>query len=116
METKKIKIISKFNCQSYPLDDTAIEVSIDDLKQIGITKCFDIENNCVIDYDNTDDVKREKANERINELKKLLKDSDYRAIKYAEGCYTEEQYQPFKEQRQSWRNEINQLEAELIEK
>lgn len=45
-----IKIISKFNAQSYPLDETAIEISIEDLENIGITKCFDVENNCVINY------------------------------------------------------------------
>lgn len=50
---------------------------------------------------------------RINELKKLLAESDYRAIKYAEGCYTEEEYKPYKEQRQAYRDEINQLEQEL---
>ena len=50
---------------------------------------------------------------RIYELKQLLKDSDYRAIKYAEGLYTEEEYQPYKEQRQAYRDEINALEQEL---
>ena len=54
------------------------------------------------------------ANEkRINELKQLLKETDYRAIKYAEGCYTEEEYKPYKEQRQAYRDEINELEATL---
>lgn len=48
--TTMVKIISKFNAQSYPLDDTAIEITLDDLANIGITKCFDVENNCVIDY------------------------------------------------------------------
>ena len=52
---------------------------------------------------------------RINELKQLLKETDYRAIKYAEGCYTAEEYQPYKELRQSYRDEINQLEQELGE-
>ena len=50
---------------------------------------------------------------RIAELKQLLRESDYRAIKYAEGCYTEEEYKPYKELRQSYRDEINQLEQEL---
>jgi len=50
---------------------------------------------------------------RINELKQLLKDSDFRAIKFAEGLYTEREYKPYKEQRQAWRDEINELEATL---
>jgi hypothetical protein len=50
---------------------------------------------------------------RIAELKQLLRDSDYKAIKYAEGCYTEDEYKETKELRQSYRDEINKLEAEL---
>lgn len=57
-------------------------------------------------------LKRDKQ-KRIAELKDLLAESDYRAIKYAEGEYTESYYQPFKEQRRAWRDEINQLEEEL---
>ena len=56
--------------------------------------------------------KQEKLN-RINELKKLLSSTDYQAIKYAEGLITEEEYLPIKNQRQAWRNEINELEKEL---
>lgn len=108
-----IKILNKFNAQSFPLDHTAIEVDEETLSQIGITKCFDVENNCVIDYDNTEDLRRKQAIERIEELKQLLKETDYRAIKYAEGCYTDVEYQPYKEQRQAYRDEINELEAEL---
>ena len=56
--------------------------------------------------------KQEKLN-RISELKKLLSSTDYQAIKYAEGLITEEEYLPIKNQRQVWRNEINELEAVL---
>ena len=56
----KVQIISKFNAQSYPLNDTAIEISEETLSQIGISKCFDVENNCVIDYDNTEDLEEER--------------------------------------------------------
>ena len=110
---KKVVIINKFNSQLCPLDDKAIEIREKDLKQIGITKCFDVENNCVIDYDNSEDLRKQEIKERIEELKNLLKETDYRAIKYAEGCYTAEEYQPYKELRQSYRDEINQLEDEL---
>lgn len=112
-QTKLVKIIGQFNCQSFPLDETAIKVSLEDLEQIGITKCFDVENNCVIDYDDTRDLRTQEINNRISELKKLLADSDYRAIKYAEGQYTFQEYQPYLLQRKAWRDEINQLEIEL---
>ena len=45
--------------------------------------------------------------------KQLLFDSDYKAIKYAEGYYTEEEYNPIRYERQSYRNRINKLEEEL---
>jgi hypothetical protein len=59
-----VKILNKFNCQSFPIDETAIEVPQEILDQIGITKCFDVENNKVIDYDNSEDL-------RIAKLEKL---------------------------------------------
>ena len=51
---------------------------------------------------------------RISELKNLLIESDYRAIKYFEGYYTKEEYNPYKIERQNYRNEINQLEEEIL--
>lgn len=49
-------------------------------------------------------------NTKIAELKYKLSQTDYQAIKYAEGQITEEEYAPIKAQRQEWRNEINLLE------
>lgn len=49
---------------------------------------------------------------RIAELKQNLADTDYIVIKIAEGVATWEDYPEIKEQRQSWRDEINQLESE----
>lgn len=50
---------------------------------------------------------------RIVELKRKLSETDYQAIKYAEGFITDDDYAPIKAQRQAWRDEINALEAEL---
>ena len=49
----------------------------------------------------------------IQQLKKQLSDTDYKAIKYAEGQLTEEEYSPIRLQRQSYRDRINELEALL---
>lgn len=46
---------------------------------------------------------------RIAELKQLLADTDYKAIKYAEGLISEEEYAEMKAQRQLWREELNTL-------
>lgn len=52
---------------------------------------------------------------RISQLKRFLLDTDYQAIKYAEGLISEQDYLPLKEQRQLWRNEINSLEHTIID-
>ena len=49
----------------------------------------------------------------IQELKTLLTNSDYKAIKYAEGLLSDEEYEPIKLQRQEWRKQINELEKQL---
>jgi len=46
----------------------------------------------------------------IGELKTKLSETDYQAVKYAEGWITEEEYAPIKAQRQAWRDRINELE------
>lgn len=58
---------------------------------------------------------REIAN-RIYELKMKLKKTDYKAIKYAEGELTTEEYASTLEERRAWRVEINELQTELREK
>ena len=48
-------------------------------------------------------------------LKTLLEQTDYKAIKYAEGAYSEEEYAPVKEARAEWRARINEIEQEFVE-
>lgn len=52
------------------------------------------------------------SEQRVVELKDKLRETDYQAIKYAEGWITAEDYEPIKTQRQAWRDEINTLEME----
>ena len=49
--------------------------------------------------------------EQIAELKQNLADTDYKAIKYAEGLLTLDEYENIRERRQAWRDEINRLES-----
>jgi hypothetical protein len=60
--------------------------------------------------DNTIDLSQLKT-EKINSFKQItsgeLSSTDYKAIKYAEGLYTEEEYAPYKVQRQSVRDKYN---------
>jgi len=50
---------------------------------------------------------------QIHQLKKKLADTDYQAIKHSEGLISGEEYETIKNERQSWRDEINKLESLL---
>ena len=46
----QVKILGKFDYQTFPIVEGMIKVEENDLKEIGKTKCFDIENQCIIDW------------------------------------------------------------------
>ena len=50
---------------------------------------------------------------RIKLLKVELYKTDYKAIKFAEGELSAEEYAPTLAERRAWRAEINELQAEL---
>ena len=50
---------------------------------------------------------------QIAELKQNLSNTDYKAIKFAEGELSEQEYASIRTQRREWRAEINRLEAKL---
>lgn len=50
---------------------------------------------------------------QIEYLKQRLSETDYKAIKYAEGVLSETEYAQTKADRQNWRDEINRLESEM---
>lgn len=51
-------------------------------------------------------------NKEIGELKAKLAQTDYQAIKFAEGWITADDYAPTKALRNSWRARINELEVQ----
>lgn len=62
---------------------------------------------------------RDEINEligKISDLKRNLNRTDYQAIKFAEGEMLEVDYAPIKEQRKSWRKQINDYEAAIASK
>lgn len=48
---------------------------------------------------------------RIRILHQKLSETDYLAMKYAEGLMTDKQYQPIRSNRMAWRREIDELKA-----
>ena len=67
----------------------------------GVTRDMTIEEQA--------EMMQQSAQEQIAALKQQLTDTDYKAIKYAEGWITAEDYAATKAQRQVWRDEINAL-------
>ena len=57
--------------------------------------------------------KKEEYNKQITQLKMQLRNTDYQALKFAEGQITAADYEAIKIQRQAWRDEINRLENEI---
>ena len=60
-----------------------------------------------------EDLLKDQYRLEITQLKKQLSDTDYKAIKYAEGQISEEEYASVKAERQGYRDRINELEALL---
>lgn len=56
----KVKILDKFGFQSFPETEDMVEIEDSLLKEIGKTKCFDVENKTVVDYDNSAEVRERK--------------------------------------------------------
>lgn len=52
---------------------------------------------------------------RMREIQYLLTTTDYKAIKYAEGEISEEDYAPTRAQRQAYREEYRRLREEYVE-
>ena len=58
-------------------------------------------------------LKKKHYEEKIREYQRMLAESDFKAIKYMEGWYTDEEYQHIKLTRNSYREEIRRY-TELI--
>lgn len=90
-----------------------VEKVIDVVGQPYIAEHDEVEDILVYKPYSEQEIKTIKNNNRISELKQKLQDTDYKAIKYAEGELSVEEYAETKAQRRAWREEINRLEEEL---
>ena len=105
-----------------------IELTDEEFAQIGVTKRF--ENGVLIDIPQAEletmrlaqleyeqqlqkQAEIDEVQRKISGIKAKLSQTDYQAIKYAEGFISETDYAPMKALRQAYRDEINRLEAEL---
>lgn len=107
-------------CNRYPYDLTDVFGEIDvDAEQYNATLCtpphysWRVVDGCLVNERYEETPSKELIDFQIKNLKSQLAATDYQAIKYSEGRMTEEEYAPISQQRQAWRDEINNLEKEL---
>lgn len=81
----------------------------EDIQQSDKDFNYYLKDQCPMKSD--EDLQKEQYQEEIVTLKKQLSNTDYKAIKYAEGMLTEEEYAEVKELRQGWRDRVNELES-----
>lgn len=86
-------------------------ISLDEVQESDVDGRIYLKDNCPMKSET--DLQKDAYREEITTLKKQLSATDYKAIKYAEGVLTDEEYQETGIQRQVWRARINELE-ELI--
>lgn len=77
----------------------------------------------ITDEDNTNNIRfcigvyyndeQRKKYAQIKELKNYLASTDFRAMKYADGAYSEEEYAPWKKARAEARAKINEIEKDF---
>lgn len=94
-----------------------IELNLDDYDLTYLSAYRFINNKLILDEVKLKELKCEEEQivkaEQIAELKRQLSDTDYEAIKYSEGWFTEEEYAPIKTMRESLREQIRALESSI---
>ena len=86
-------------------------ISIEDTQQSDINGWTYRKDVCPMKTE--EDLLKDQYRLEITQLKKQLSNTDYKAIKYAEGQISESEYASVRELRQSYRDRINELEALL---
>lgn len=116
----KVKILSEYEYQSFPIVNGMVDVKEEDLKLIGVGKKFDLTTNTIVEDTTYQERKKKEENQdRIIELKALLKIYDYIDNKLIEALILNDtakieelknEYASLLAQRQAWRDEINRIE------
>ena len=91
--------------------DLSNNIPVEDVQQSDINGYYYPKELCPMKTE--EDLLKDQYRLEITQLKKALSDTDYKAIKYAEGQISEEEYASVRAERQGYRNRINELEALL---
>lgn len=110
-------LISKNNIiegvRTYPLNSNDIIIEIESLDDIHVGYDSYIDGKVIKNRRYDIDKNNMTIVVKIDELKKKLQETDYKCLKYVDGALSKEEYEEVKKLRQSYRDEINKLEATL---
>ena len=81
----------------------------DDVEVSDVNNWHYLKSKCPMKTE--EDHLRDQYRLEITQLKKALSDTDYKAIKYAEGQISESEYSAIRAERQGYRDRINYLEG-----
>ena len=95
-----------YNYTKVEIDDKYADCIYSDFDCTGNTFVFNITK-----YNSRKE--KEKNIKLINDYKRKLFETDYKAIKYAEGLISETDYAPIKAERENYRKAINSLEISI---
>ena len=91
--------------------DLSNNIPVEDVQQSDINGYYYPKELCPMKTE--EDLLKDQYRLEITQLKKALSDTDYKAIKYAEGQISESEYASVRAERQGYRDRINELEALL---
>ena len=91
--------------------DLSNNIPVEDVQQSDINGYYYPKELCPMKTE--EDLLKDQYRLEITQLKKQLSDTDYKAIKFAEGQISESEYASVRAERQSYRDRINELEALL---
>lgn len=100
--------------KEYPNGGKDVEWVIDVPKVEAVEEHDEVEDILIYIPYTEEEIKKQKLQKEMANLKQELAKTDYQAIKYAEGWYTDEEYAPIKAERETLRVKIRELEKQLI--
>lgn len=100
--------------KNYPDSIVAVIESEEYAKYLSGKYQYDATTKSAVEVQETDLEKLETIkSSKLSEIQSLLIQTDYQAIKFAEGIITEEQYDSLKTLRVSWRSAYNSIQSAL---
>lgn len=100
--------------KEYPNGGKDVEWVVDVPKIEAIEEHDEVEDILIYIPYTEEEIKKQKLQKEMANLKQELAKTDYQAIKYAEGWFTDKDYAHIKEQRENLRIQIRELEAQLF--